>query len=115
MAGLRCFQSPSRLVTEIKSAPKNTRETSGMENSALARGERPAVSALGKSATAPSPITSRPGRNFRVAGLGVDSVWMNMVGAFGMHPVNEPWGRRHQGGWAIYLYPDDIDFAISPG
>ena len=23
-------------------------------------------------------MTSRPGRNFRVAGLGVDSVWMNM-------------------------------------
>src|ERR1051326_4519314 len=29
MAGLRCFQSPSRLVTEMKSLPKNTRDTSG--------------------------------------------------------------------------------------
>ena len=79
IAGFRCFQSPSRLVTEMKSDPKKTRLTSGMANSALARGERPAASTLGKSATAPSPITSRPGRKFRVAGLGVDSVWMNMA------------------------------------
>jgi hypothetical protein len=27
----------------------------------------------------PCPITVRPGRNFRVAGLGVGSVWMNMA------------------------------------
>ena len=26
IAGLRCFQSPSRLVTEMKSAPKKTRD-----------------------------------------------------------------------------------------
>ena len=77
-AGLRCFQSPSRLVMEMKSLPKKTRETSGVWNNALARGERPALSTLGKSATAPAPITSLPGRNFRVAGLGVDSVWINM-------------------------------------
>src|SRR5579885_1333336 len=79
MAGFRCFHSPSRLVTEMKSAPKNTRLTSGTANRALARGERPALSALGKSATLPSPITSRPGRNLRVLVLGVDSVWMNMA------------------------------------
>ncbi len=42
MAGLRCFQSPSRLVTEMKSQPKNTRDTSGTANSARASGERPA-------------------------------------------------------------------------
>ena len=29
-------------------------------------------------AAVPDDITSRPGRNFRVAGLGVDSVWMNI-------------------------------------
>src|SRR5690242_3078510 len=96
MAGFRCFQSPSRLVTEMKSAPKKTRLTSGMVNSALAKGERPAVEASGKSATPPSPITSRPGRNFRVAGLGVDSVWMNMAALLGMRPLDEPGGPPHQ-------------------
>ena len=40
MAGFRCFQSPSRLVTEMKSEPKKTRLTSGMVKSALARGHR---------------------------------------------------------------------------
>src|SRR5476651_2073795 len=90
MAGFRCFQSPSRLVTEMKSEPKKTRETSGMANRAVARGERPAVSALGKSATAPSPITSRPGRNLRVAGLGVDSVWMNMGAPGDCTPYMDP-------------------------
>jgi hypothetical protein len=28
----------------------------------------------------PAPRTSRPGRNFRLAGFGVASVWMNMIG-----------------------------------
>src|SRR6185312_12714431 len=96
MVGLRCFHSPSRLVTEMKSEPKNTRLTSGMANSAAARGERPAVSALGKSATAPSPITSQPGRNLRVAGLGVDSVWMNMGGAGKLPFVDGPKARAVQ-------------------
>ena len=36
------------------------------------------MSALGKSAV-PACITVWPGRNFSVAGFGVDSVWMNMV------------------------------------
>src|SRR6185312_9216564 len=78
-AGFRCFQSPSALVTEMKSGPKKTRATSGTWNRAEASGERSAAFLSGKSATLPSPITSRPGRNFRVAGLGVDSVWMNML------------------------------------
>ena len=58
------------------------RPTSGVSNRARAKGERAAASRDGKSATAPSPITSRPGRNFKVAGLGVDSVWMNMIFCF---------------------------------
>src|SRR5665213_3170316 len=77
--GFRCRQSlESVFVTEMKSLPKNTRDTSSMANSARARGERSPDSRVGKSATAASPITSRPGRNFSVAGFGVDSVWMNM-------------------------------------
>src|ERR1700733_1689600 len=97
MAGFRCFQSPSRLVTEMKSEPKKTRATSGIANSALARGERAPCSALGKSATAPSPITSLPGRNLRVLGLGVDSVWMNMGARPGAQALHEPWDLKHQG------------------
>src|SRR6185369_7849604 len=50
----------------------------GIWNSAAASGERVPDSAVGKSATSASPITGRPGRNLSVAGLGVDSVWMNM-------------------------------------
>src|SRR5215469_4021462 len=78
IAGFRCFQSPADLVTEMKSEPKNTRLTSGTVKRAAASGERAAAPLSGKSATEPSPMTSRPGRNFKVAGLGVDSVWMNM-------------------------------------
>src|SRR5215213_5877067 len=44
----------------------------------LASGLRAADSADAKSAVPAAPITSRPGRNFRVAGLGVPSVSMNM-------------------------------------
>ena len=78
-AGFRCRQSPSDLVTEMKSEPKKTLPTSGMPKRAAASGERAAASLSGKSATALSPITSRPGRNFSVAGFGVDSVWMNIA------------------------------------
>ena len=44
-----------------------------------ASGLRAAASAPAKSAVPRSPITSRPGMNFRVAGFGVDSVSMNMA------------------------------------
>src|SRR5581483_4220459 len=97
IAGFRCFQSPSRLVTEMKSEPKNTRLTSGTANSAVASGERLAVSATGKSATWPSPMTSRPGRNFSVFGLGVDSVWMNIGGTVGQRALHGPCGHANQG------------------
>src|SRR5579864_9237863 len=91
IAGFRCFQSPVDLVTEMKSEPKNTRPTSGTVKRAAASGERAADSRSGKSATEPSPMTSRPGRNFRVAGFGVDSVWMNMIvpsGEFRVFPIH---------------------------
>jgi hypothetical protein len=44
-----------------------------------ARGEDWAAVSDGKSAV-PAARTASPGRNFRVAGFGVDSVWMNMCG-----------------------------------
>ena len=72
-AGRKCCHSPSDLVTEMKSPEKKTPLTPSMENSACASGERAAAEALGMSST-PSCMTERPGRNFRVAGLGVDSV-----------------------------------------
>src|SRR5262245_57239223 len=77
IAGLRCRQSPSRLVTVMKSEPKKTRSTSGMAKRRVASGERAPAWASGKS-TVPAVMTSRPGRNFKVAGLGVVSVCMNM-------------------------------------
>src|SRR5690349_20197742 len=48
-----------------------------LSNKALARGDAVALSALAKSRVPPS-ITVWPGRNLRVAGLGVCSVWINM-------------------------------------
>ena len=52
--------------------------TPGTSNRANARGEMVAASAPRKSRGSPAR-TSRPGRNFSVAGLGVASVWMNMT------------------------------------
>jgi hypothetical protein len=46
----------------------------------LASGERSA-SAASRASNVPDSITGRPGRNFSVAGLGVDSVWMNKAGS----------------------------------
>src|SRR6201996_3806086 len=48
-----------------------------MEKSSAASVEAVAASASRKSRV-PSPMTSRPGRNFRTSGFGVGSVWMNM-------------------------------------
>ena len=69
-------------MTATKSAPRNTRTTPGSANSAVASGLRAAASAEAKSAV-DAPITSRPGRNFSVAGLGVPSVSMNMTETLG--------------------------------
>ena len=73
IAGLRCAQSPADFVTETKSAPKNTPLTPSMENSAWAKGEACAAEGS-RMSSVPDGMTVRPGRNFRVAGLGVDSV-----------------------------------------
>ena len=74
-------------------ASRKTRATtSGVCEQARGQGRAAGLfRALGKSATAPSPITSRPGRNFRVAGLGVDSVWMNMVAVRNGLILHGPW------------------------
>src|SRR6185312_10980814 len=65
------------LLTETKSAPKNTCVTPSRPKSRSASGERVAASVSAKLAV-PCSITVRPGRNLRVAGLGVVSVSMNI-------------------------------------
>ena len=82
MAGLMCcHSSPSPLVTEMKSEPRNTPVTPSTSNRRCASGEVVA-SDLARKSTVPSPSTVLPGMNLRVAGLGVGSVWMNMGCAF---------------------------------
>ena len=56
---------------------------------ALASGEAFAFSLSVKNAVL-SASTACPGRNFNVAGFGVDSVWMNMGSLSGMPLLNEP-------------------------
>ena len=76
--GLSCGQSPPDFVTVMKSPPEHHADTPSISNSRCASGDFAADARVGKSAT-PSPRTAAPGKNFSVAGLGVDSVWMNMV------------------------------------
>src|SRR5690242_4921564 len=71
-------------VIVMKSCPRNTRSVPSTLNRRCARGERAALSAEGKS-TLPEATTSRPGRNIKVAGLGVSSVWMNMEGSTNLY------------------------------
>ena len=73
-----CQEIGSFLVTVMKSPPKKTRATPGSANNAVARGLRVAEAGEAKSAVE-RPSTSRPGRNFNVAGFGVPSVSMNMA------------------------------------
>ena len=78
-AGFRTYQSsPSALVTVMKSLPRNTPVTPSTSNRRRASGELAARSGSVKSST-PRAVTSRPGRNFRLAGFGVCSVWMNIA------------------------------------
>jgi hypothetical protein len=63
----------------MKSAPNITRETPGTANKADASWER-AASLWDVNSSGWPVETSRPGRNFNVAGFGVASVWMNMYG-----------------------------------
>src|SRR5256885_14516803 len=77
-SGSRSVQdTPGAAVTETKSRPKNTPSTRALANSAAASGEASAPSASAKSRV-PASITVWPGRNLRVAGLGVCSVWISM-------------------------------------
>src|ERR1700675_452161 len=92
--GLSCCHSPEFLVTVMKSEPKNTPLTPAMPNSRSASGDCAACSASRRSSVSPSS-TARPGRNFRVAGFGVASVWMNIfvcpqsLGAGPMRPRHD--------------------------
>ena len=70
IAGFRCFQSPSDLVTEMKSEPKKTRLTSGTANSAMARGERRPDSALGKIGDGAFAHDFASGQEFERGGIG---------------------------------------------
>src|ERR1700744_4562297 len=102
MAGLTCCQSLSALVTVKKSEPENTLVTPATPNSFSASGERAAASRLTNSMV-PLSRTVRPGMNFRVAGLGVASVWINMAfsGVAGSRPARElvlsRWRRQTHG------------------
>src|SRR5215469_12241806 len=62
----------------MKSLPKKTPATPSTANSRVASGDCSA-SALSRMSRVPSASTVRPGRNFKVAGLGVVSVWMNIA------------------------------------
>src|SRR4030095_2416025 len=73
-----------------KSWPRKTPETPSIAKMRDASGETPASSALRKSRVSPGS-TSRPGKNFRVAGLGVSSVWMNILAP---EPAVQGRGRR---------------------
>src|SRR5215212_4266166 len=77
IAGLSCGHSAADLVTVMKSEPRNTPLTPWMSNSRSASGDW-AASALSRISSVPEGSTVRPGRNFKVAGLGVTSVWMNI-------------------------------------
>src|SRR5690348_9891495 len=61
----------------MKSAPRYTPVTPSSPNRLSASGELLAAADSVKLAV-PEFITARPGRNLRVAGLGVGSVWMNI-------------------------------------
>src|SRR5262249_57221315 len=90
IAGLSCCHSPSALVTVTKSEPQNTPVPPGTSNRRAASGERLAESGLANSIV-PESSTMRPGMNLSVAGLGVASVWMNMVfsGVAGSRPARD--------------------------
>src|SRR5947209_4449431 len=78
IAGVRCCQSPPALVTATKSEPRNTPATPGIANRCSASGDWVADCAS-RMSSVPLASTVRPGRNLRVAGFGVASVWMNMA------------------------------------
>lgn len=75
----RLFQSVrSDLVTVIKSLPKKIEVTPLISNKLSAKGEM-ADSFLELKVAVPFSSTDTPGMNFNVLGLGVFSVWMNIM------------------------------------
>src|SRR5579875_1682299 len=103
-AGFSWYQSASScLVTVMKSLPRKTPATCGSANNRSASGERRAAARSGKLAV-PFFITTRPGRNFSVAGFGVCSVWMNMARAAPNQPQR---GSRSQQAADVLNLPQD--------
>src|SRR6266851_520761 len=88
----------------MKSAPRKTPVTSGRVNSRSASGERAADRESVKLAV-PDAMTVQPGRNFRVAGFGVCSVWMN-IGGSAAHEVRT--GRFKHGASPPGIKPVDV-------
>src|SRR5581483_5172885 len=71
-------ETPGAAVIDTKSRPKKTPSTMPLSNRARASGEASADSASAKSRV-PESSTGWPGRNLRVAGLGVCSVRISMA------------------------------------
>src|SRR5262249_33680508 len=86
--------------TVMKSVPKNTPLTPSISNRRSASGDCAASAALGMSSV-PSASTARPGRNFSVAGFGVASVWMNIIGLPGRRGSKGPRGRSPCTNWGF--------------
>src|SRR6516162_2857678 len=99
-AGFSWYQSPSAsFVTVIKSAPRKTPVTCGRANSRSASGDIRAATSASVKFAVPEAMTTRPGRNFRVAGFGVCSVWMNIDGSeksMGLHTLAWGFGAANQ-------------------
>jgi hypothetical protein len=88
--------APGAAVTETKSRPKNTPSTSPVANSPAASGEAAADASSGKSRV-PASITAKPGRNLRVAGLGVCSVRISMGLMWSRRQARSSAERRRSG------------------
>src|SRR6516162_6838364 len=110
--GFSWYQSLSAsFVTVTKSAPRKTPVTCGREKSRSASGDTRTASSASVKFAVPEAMTVRPGRNFRVAGYGVCSVWMNIDGsecvtrlctlAWGLNPANQPSTGRQSLRWGV--------------
>ena len=76
--GFRCCHSLFALGDRDEVGAEEHARTPSMSNSRAASGEASA-SPLSRKSAVPSASTDLPGMNFSVGGLGVASVWMNMV------------------------------------
>ena len=93
IAGFKCCHSPSDLVTVMKSWPKNT--PLPRERKEPLGKRRISASSAWRYSRVPPGTTGWPGMNFKVAGLGVASVWMNIVNSV---PQNRPFAARFKVG-----------------